>query len=196
MARVAIFVEKMYEDLELQYPKYRLKEAGHLVDIIGPVAHETYPSKHGYPQKAELEAADAKAKDYDLIVIPGGFSPDHMRRSEHIMRLANEAERLGIPMAAICHGPWLMCSTKVLRGRRCTSFYSIAGDVTNAGGQWVDEACVVDGPVITARTPDDLPAFMKAVIATLAGEKAAGEIGKPVAPAWVRNTLLVASERT
>ena len=94
-----------------------------------------------------------------------------------------------IPMAAICHGPWLMCSTKVLKGRRCTSFYSIISDVTNAGGQWVDEACVVDGPVITARTPDDLPAFMKAIIATLAGEKPTGEVGKPVAPPWVRNML-------
>ena len=189
MARIAIFVEKMYEDLELQYPKYRLAEAGHSVDIIGPKAHESYPSKHGYPQKATLDAADAKAKDYQLIVIPGGFSPDHMRRDEHILRIAREAADLGLPMAAICHGPWLMCSTKILKGHRCTSYFSIASDVTNAGGHWVDEACVVDGPVITARTPDDLPAFMKAVLTTLDGRKATGEVGKPVAPGWVRETL-------
>jgi len=189
MARVAILVEKMYEDLELQYPKYRLAEAGHTVDLIGPKVGEAYPSKHGYPQKATLAAADAKAKDYQLIVVPGGFSPDHMRRDEHIMRLAREAADLGLPMAAICHGPWLLCSTKILKGRRCTSFHSIASDVVNAGGKWVDEACVVDGPVITSRTPDDLPAFMKAVLAVLAGEKPAGEVGKPVAPAWVAKNL-------
>src|SRR6185436_15057882 len=100
MAKIAILVEKIYEDLELQYPKYRLKEAGHTVDIIGPKAGETYIAKHGYPQKAELSAKDAKAKDYALIVIPGGTSPDHMRRDEHMVRLVREADAAHIPMAA------------------------------------------------------------------------------------------------
>jgi protease I len=163
MARVAILVEKIYEDLELQYPKYRLKEAGHTVDIIGPKAGETYIAKHGYPQKAELSAKDAKATDYALIVIPGGTSPDHMRRDEHMVRLVREADAAHIPMAAICHGPWMLCSTNALKGKRCTSYMSIIDDVVNAGGKWVDEACVVDGTIITSRTPDDLPAFMTAV---------------------------------
>ena len=185
MARFGIFVEKIYEDLELQYPKYRLKEAGHTVDIIGPKAGESYEGKHGYPQKAELSAADVKAKDYALIVIPGGTSPDHMRRNEHIVRIAREADQAGIPMAGICHGPWLMCSTNALKGRRCTSYMSIVDDVRNAGGVWVDEACVVDGPIITSRTPDDLPAFMQAILSLLETGKATGTVGKPVAPAWV-----------
>ncbi len=185
MARIAILVEKIYEDLELQYPKYRLKEAGHEVDIIGPKAGEVYVGKHGYPQKAEKAAAEVKAGDYQLVVIPGGTSPDHMRRSEHMVAFVRDAAAKGIPMAAICHGPWMMCSTSVLRGRRCTSYMSIIDDVKNAGGQWVDEACVVDGPVITSRTPDDLPAFMKAILSYLETGKAHGTVGSPVAPAWV-----------
>src|SRR5436309_14455830 len=87
MARIAILVEKTYEDLELQYPRLRLKEAGHDVDIVGPKAGETYTGKWGYPQKAEKSASDVRAQDYALIVIPGGASPDHMRRSEHMLRL-------------------------------------------------------------------------------------------------------------
>jgi protease I len=189
MARVAILVEKIYEDLELQYPKYRLKEAGHTVDVIGPKAGETYVGKHGYPQKAELSAADVKIKDYQLLVIPGGTSPDHMRRSEHMVRIARDADKAGIPMAGICHGPWLMCSTSALKGRRCTSYMSIVHDVLNAGGKWVDEACVVDGPIITARTPDDLPAFMTAILTLLDGGKAQGTKGEPIAPEWVHKLV-------
>jgi protease I len=189
MARIGIIVEKIYEDLELQYPKYRLKEAGHSVDVIGPKAGETYVGKHGYPQKAEVNAADVKATDYQLIVIPGGTSPDHMRRNEHIVRLAREADKAQIPMAAICHGPWLLCSTNALRGRRCTSYMSIVSDVINAGGQWVDEACVVDGPIITSRTPDDLPAFMTAVLTLIKNGKADGTKGEPAAPAWVHDLV-------
>ncbi len=189
MARVAILVEKIYEDLELQYPKYRLREAGHVVDVIGPKKGETYIGKHGYPQVAEMSASDARAEDYDLLVIPGGTSPDHMRRSEHMVRLARDFAHLGKPMAGICHGPWLMCSTPSLRGRRCTSYMSIVDDVLNAGGVWVDEACVVDGNIITSRTPEDLPAFMKAILSLIETGRAVGEVGTPVAPAWVHATV-------
>jgi protease I len=189
MARVAILVEKIYEDLELQYPKYRLKEAGHDVHIIGPKKGETYVGKHGYPQVAEYGAADVRADDYDLLIIPGGTSPDHMRRSEHMVKLARSFAQLRKPMAAICHGPWLMCSTDVLKGKRCTSYMSIVHDVINAGGKWVDEACVVDGNVITSRTPDDLPAFMKAILSLIETGKAEATVGKPVAPAWVRDVI-------
>src|SRR5688500_10333438 len=93
MAKIAILVEKGYEDLELQYPRLRLKEAGHTVEIVGPKVGESavYVGKHGYPQKAEKSAADVKAGDYQLIVIPGGSSPDHMRRNEHMVKLVREA---------------------------------------------------------------------------------------------------------
>jgi protease I len=189
MAKIAILVEKIYEDLELQYPRLRLKEAGHTVDVIGPKAGETYVGKHGYPQKSEKAAKDVRAGDYDLIVIPGGSSPDHMRRSGDMVKFVRDAAAKKIPMAAICHGPWMLCSTDALRGRRCTSYMSIVHDVVNAGGKWVDEECVVDGPIITARTPDDLPAFMEAILQLVSGEKPKGRVGKPIAPEWVKDVI-------
>ncbi|HEY8666086.1 MAG TPA: type 1 glutamine amidotransferase domain-containing protein [Tepidisphaeraceae bacterium] len=193
MARVAILVEKMYEDLELQYPRLRLKEAGHTVDIVGPRAGESYASKHGYPQKADKTAKDVSASDYAAIIIPGGFSPDQMRRDEGLVNLVRAAAAAKLPLAAICHGPWMLCSTEALRGRRCTSFQSIVHDVVNAGGKWVDEECVVDGNIITARCPDDLPSFSNAILQILSGETATGAKGKPIAPQWLKETIPAAS---
>jgi protease I len=189
MAKIAILVEKIYEDLELQYPRLRLKEAGHGVEIIGPKAGETYVGKHGYPQKAEKSAADVRAGDYQLIVIPGGSSPDHMRRDGGMVKLVRSAAAQKIPMAAICHGPWMLCSTDTLRGRRCTSYMSIVHDVINAGGKWVDEECVVDGNIITSRCPDDLPAFTLAILQLLSEGTAQGSKGKPIAPSWLKEVI-------
>ena len=189
MAKIAILVENVYEDLELQYPRLRLKEAGHTVDVVGPKTGETYKGKHGYPQKAEKSAADVKATDYALIVIPGGASPDQMRRNEHMVKLVRDAAARNVPMAAICHGPWMLCSTNVLRGKRCTSFMSIVHDVINAGGKWVDEEVVVDGNIITSRTPDDLPSFSNAILQLVSEGKAEGVKGKPVAPGWVKDVI-------
>jgi protease I len=106
-----------------------------------------------------------------------------------MVKFVRAAAAKQIPMAAICHGPWMLCSTDALRGKRCTSFMSIVHDVINAGGVWVDEACVVDGNIITARTPEDLPAFMKAVLSLLDTGKAVGTVGKPVAPGWVSEVI-------
>jgi len=189
VAKIAILVEKIYEDLELQYPRLRLKEAGHAVEIVGPKAGETYLGKWGYPQKAEKSATDVKATDYALIVIPGGTSPDHMRRDGGMVRLVREAAAKGVPMAAICHGPWMLCSTDVLRGRRATSYMSIVHDVINAGAKWVDEECVVDGNLITSRCPDDLPSFSNAILQFVSEGKATGTKGKPIAPAWLMEMI-------
>jgi protease I len=189
MARIGILVEKTYEDLELQYPRLRLKEAGHEVHVIGPKAGETFVGKHGYPQRSEYAATAVRAEDYQLIVIPGGSSPDHMRRDGGMVKLVRDAAAKKVPMAAICHGPWMLCSTDVLKGRRCTSFMSIVHDVVNAGGKWVDEECVVDGPIITSRCPDDLPAFTRAILQLVSEGRSEGTKGKPIAPAWVMETL-------
>jgi protease I len=189
MARIAILVEKIYEDLELQYPRLRLKEAGHEVHIVGPKAGETYVGKWGYPQKSTHAASDVKASDYALIVIPGGSSPDHMRRDGGMVKLVREAAAKNVPMAAICHGPWMLCSTNVLKGRRCTSYMSIVHDVINAGGKWVDEEVVVDGHIITSRCPDDLPSFSNSILQFVSEGRAEGVKGKPIAPAWVKEVI-------
>lgn len=193
MARIAILLEQKYEDLELQYPRLRLKEAGHTVDVIAPKVGEKYVGKWGYPQTADKTSKEASAKDYQLIVIPGGTSPDFMRRDEGMIRICREAASAKIPMAAICHGPWMLCSTDSLKGRRCTSFFAIAHDVVNAGGKWVDEECVVDSGIITARCPDDLPAFMQAILQLVAGESPKGTKGKPIAPGWMTETIPASS---
>ena len=189
MARIAILLEKMYEDAELQYPRLRLKEAGHEVTVVGPKANETYVGKYGYPQRSERAATAVSAADFDLIVIPGGSSPDHMRRDGGMVKLVRDAAARKLPMAAICHGPWMLCTADALRGRRCTSYMSIVHDVVNAGGKWVDEECVVDGPIITSRTPDDLPAFTRAILQLVSEGKAEGSKGSPVAPGWVKDTI-------
>ena len=189
MAKIAILLEQKYEDLELQYPRLRLREAGHVVEIIAPKTGEKYLGKWGYPQMADKASKEVKAREYDLIVIPGGTSPDFMRRDEGLIKLVRDAAAAKIPMAAICHGPWMLCSTDALKGRRCTSFFAIAHDVVNAGGKWVDEECVVDGPIITSRCPDDLPSFSNAILQVVSEGKAEGVKGKPIAPQWMKETI-------
>lgn len=169
--RVAVLVEKFYEDLELWYPVLRLREAGCSVKIVGPKTGEIYLSKHGYPAESDVSAADVKADDFDAIIIPGGYSPDHMRRHPSMVDLVTDAARKGIVLAAICHGPWMLCSTKLLQGRKLTGYMSIRDDVENAGAIWQDAPCVVDGNLVTSRTPDDLPAFMQGIFSAL-GEPA------------------------
>lgn len=158
--RVAVLVEQQYQEMEVWYPVYRLREAGCVVELVGPEAGKTYASKLGYPAKATLAAKDAIATDFAAVVIPGGFSPDYIRRSEAMMKLVRDALAQGKPVAAICHGPWVLCSTTGLKGKKVTCFHSIKDDVTNAGGTYVDQEVCIDGNVITSRTPEDLPAFV------------------------------------
>ncbi len=162
--RVAVLVEQQYQEMEVWYPVYRLREAGCEVVLVGPEAGKTYPSKLGYPAKADASAEDTSADRFHAIVIPGGFAPDYIRRSEPMLKLVRDLSAQGKPVAAICHGPWVLCSTTALKGKKVTCFHSIKDDVTNAGGTYVDQEVVIDGNVITSRTPDDLPAFVVAII--------------------------------
>jgi protease I len=166
--RVAVLVEQKYEELEVWYPVYRLREAGCEVVLVGPKAGETYPSKLGYPAKADVSAADATADRFAAVVIPGGFAPDYVRRSEAMLKLVRDLHAQGKPLAAICHGPWVLCSTTALKGRKATGFHSIKDDMVNAGATFVDQEVCVDGNVITSRRPDDLPAFVAALLVSLA----------------------------
>jgi protease I len=168
--RVAVLVEQKYEELEVWYPVYRLREAGCEVVLVGPEAGKTYPSKLGYPAVADVSAKDARADQFDAVIIPGGFAPDYIRRSESMLKLVRDLFAKGKPVAAVCHGPWVLCSVRlpqggtVLAGRKVACFHSIKDDVANAGGTYVDQEVVIDGNLITSRKPDDLPAFVGAVI--------------------------------
>jgi protease I len=167
MKRVCILAENFYEEMELWYPYYRLQEAGAEVDLVGSAAGATYTGKHGYPLRATKASADVKAEDYDLILIPGGYSPDHMRRCAATVALVKEADRLKRPIAAICHGGWMQASCCNLKGKRVTSFMSIKDDLVNAGAEWVDQPVVVDGHLISSRTPKDLVPFTRALLQAL-----------------------------
>ena len=166
---IALMVDREYQELELWYPYYRLGDEGAKVVRVGPRANEVYPSKLGYPCSSDVAAADVKGGQFDAVVIPGGWCPDFMRRDATMIRFVQQCAEAQIVLAAICHGGWMLCCTGALRGRRATSFVAIKHDMINAGAEWVDEQCVVDGPVITARKPDDLPAFCRAIIDTLGG---------------------------
>ncbi len=165
---VAILLEQVYEDPEFWYPYYRFKEAGAKVTVIAPEIKE-YKSKHGYPARADLAAADAKAGDYDAVIVPGGFSPDYMRRSPGMVNFLKQAYEQGSIVAAICHGPWMLASIGAADGKKMTAFFSIMDDIVNAGAIFVDDEVVRDGNVITSRTPEDLPAFCREIINALQG---------------------------
>ena len=167
--RIAVLLEQQYQELEVWYPVYRLQEAGATVVLVAPEAGKSYPSKLGYPAKSDAAANDVRAEEFAGIVIPGGFCPDYIRRSEAMLKLVRDADALKKPLAAICHGPWVLCSTTALRGRKVTSFYAIRDDVVNAGANWVDEEVVIDGHIITSRKPEDLPAFTLAFLKAVAG---------------------------
>jgi protease I len=168
--KVAVLVEDMYEDLELWYPFIRLKEAGYQPVIIGSGTKETYLSKHGYPAKAGLSADKASSDDFEAVIIPGGFAPDHMRRHPPMVDFVKKMYSKQKLVASICHAGSMLVSANVLKGKKATSFYSIKDDMINAGVRWFDEEVVVDGNLITSRTPEDLPAFMKAILQHLGAE--------------------------
>ncbi|MCS6977403.1 MAG: type 1 glutamine amidotransferase [Gemmatales bacterium] len=161
----AVLVEQLYQELEIWYPVYRLREAGCKVTIVGPEAGKEYPSKLGYPCKSDKAAKDVRADDFDILIIPGGYAPDHIRRHEAMIRLTSDMAEQGKIIAAICHGPWVLCSTQALKGKKATCFFAIKDDVINAGAQYLDAEVVRDGNIITSRKPDDLPAFMQAIFA-------------------------------
>ena len=164
MKSIALLVEQQYQEMEVWYPVYRLRDAGFNVVMVGPEAGKTYPSKLGYPAKSDAAAKDVTASQFAAVVIPGGFCPDYIRRSEAMLKLVRDMHEAKKPVAAICHGPWVLCSTTALKGRKATCFHAIKDDVINAGATYVDEEVVIDGNVITSRTPDDLPAFVRAIL--------------------------------
>ncbi len=167
--KIAVLAEDIYEDLELWYPLLRLREAGAQTVVVGPGPAKTHSSKHGYEVKVDKFVKDVKPGDFDAIVIPGGYAPDHMRRHPAMVDLVRQAVKSNKVVAAICHAPWMLASADVLKGRTVTSFFAIKDDLVHAGANYRDAEVVVDGNLITSRQPADLPAFCRAIITALAG---------------------------
>lgn len=164
MRKVAILIENLFDERELIYPYFRLLEEGFEVHLIGSKKDEVYASKNGVTEKSTHASDEVSANDYVGVVIPGGFSPDHMRRTKATVDFVREMDKAKKPIAAICHGPWMLASACDLKGKKVTSFFSIKDDLTNAGADYMDAEVVVDGHLITSRTPKDLPAFIKTFI--------------------------------
>jgi len=162
--RIAVLVDNLYQEMEVWYPLYRFREAGAEVVLVGASAGQTYTSKLGYPAVADKSYNEVRSSDFDGVIIPGGFAPDHIRRHSKALQFVREINDQGKLVAAICHGLWVPCSAGILRGRRATSFFAIKDDVINAGASWEDSEVVVDGNLVSARKPDDLPAFCIAAI--------------------------------
>ena len=165
-ARVAILVEDLYQDLEVWYPYYRLREAGAEPVFVGTGKAE-YKGKYGYPVVPHTTADRISAAQFDAVIVPGGYAPDHLRRYPAVLKLVREADRGGKVLGAICHAGWVLCSADVVRGKTLTCFSAIKDDLVNAGARYVDRAVVRDGQLITSRKPDDLPAFMAAILQAL-----------------------------
>jgi protease I len=169
--RLLMFVDDIYEDLELWYPKLRLTEAGAHVTVAGPEMGRAYAGKHSYPCVADAAIVDMEAADFNGVVIPGGFMPDKLRRDPKVLQLVRSFAEAGKPVAAICHGGWIPISAGVYRGVRVTGSRGIKDDLVNAGAIWEDATVVVDRHFVSSRKPDDLPDFCRAIIEVLTKRK-------------------------
>jgi protease I len=164
MKKIVALVDEVYEDLELWYPRLRFEEEGWKVTVAGTEAGKTYTGKHGYPCRSDVAFSSVSAGDFDALLVPGGFAPDKMRRDPRVLELVREMDRQGKLIAFICHAGWVLISAGILKGRRATSTVGIRDDMVNAGARWADEPLVVDGNLVSSRTPADLPAFARAAV--------------------------------
>jgi protease I len=165
--RVAILAETLYQDQELWYPYFRLKEEGAEVMVVGSGSEKTYTSKFGYPVTVDKNAAEVQAVDFDAVIIPGGYAPDHMRRYPEMVALVRQAYERGRIVAAICHGGWIPISARVYRGVKVTGSPGIKDDLENAGAFWVDAPVVIDRHFVSSRKPEDLPDFCRGMLEVL-----------------------------
>jgi len=168
--RIAILIEDNYQVLEAWYPYLRLREEGIETVFVGSGKRE-YKSKDGYLARRDVSIDEARAEDFDGVIIPGGYAPDLMRRNKKMVEFVRRMHDEGKLVAAICHAGWMLVSADIIRGRKVTGFFSIKDDLENAGAEFVDAEVVIDGNIITSRNPFDLPVFMRAIIEFLKGRK-------------------------
>ena len=165
--KVAILIDQLFQDSEVTEPKDKLQGAGFKVDIIGPSTQEEFIGKKGTRIKADKSIEQVFAKDYIGLVIPGGWAPDKMRMNEKMVQFVEEINIKDKPIACICHGGSMLIEAGVVKGRKLTSYASIKTDLINAGARWFDKEVVVDGNLITSRTPADLPIFCAELLKAL-----------------------------
>jgi len=170
-ARVLIVATDRFEESELFGPKAILEGKGAKVTLASLTTDEIMATVHDEPGRRivpDMRIADARADDFDALLLPGGVgNPDRLRTDAATVALIRAFDSVGKPIASICHGPWLLVEADVLRGRRATSWPSIRTDLRNAGAEVVDEPAVTDGHLVTSRNPDDVPAFTDALIAAI-----------------------------
>ncbi|MFC4322196.1 type 1 glutamine amidotransferase domain-containing protein [Litchfieldia salsa] len=165
--KIIQLVSDDFEDLELWYPVLRLREEGATVHIVGEKKGEQYIGKYGVPIVSDLSFQEIEPNDYDAILVPGGWSPDKLRRYEEVLHMVKTMDDQQKPVGQICHAGWVLISAKILEGKKVTSTPGIKDDMTNAGAIWLDEAVVVDGHLISSRRPPDLPDYMREFIKVL-----------------------------
>lgn len=166
MKKIAVLVEALFEESELIYPYHRLREDFEVV-LVGSEKDKEYPSKAGYLVKSDISSKEANPDDFDGAYIPGGFSPDGMRKHQETVDFIKAIHDKGKPVAAICHGPWVLADAGILDGKKATSTPTIKHDIINAGAKWEDSEVVVDDKIITSRSPQDLPAHVKVFVEEL-----------------------------
>lgn len=166
---VICLLDDEFEDLELWYPVYRVREAGATVLYAGPQKGKTHIGKYGVPAVADLSFDEVSSSDIAGLLVPGGWAPDKLRRFADVLRLTREFHEAGKPIAQICHAGWVLISAKIVSGYTMTSTPGIRDDLENAGAIWVDQEVVVDRNIVSGRRPPDLPAFTKAFVDVLAG---------------------------
>ncbi|OGF48811.1 MAG: protease [Candidatus Firestonebacteria bacterium RIFOXYA2_FULL_40_8] len=164
---IVILVAEQFQDMEVMYPYYRFKEEGAEVIAAGTGSAEVYNGKFGYPVKVTTTADKLKASEIDAVIIPGGWAPDFLRRYDFVNKFVGDAFKKGKIIASICHGGSVLVSAHILKGKTATAFKAVKDDMVYAGCNFVDKEVVIDGNLITSRTPDDLPAFCKAIIEKL-----------------------------
>lgn len=172
--RIAALIGDGFEESELVEPQKALETAGAIVTIVGidEKARQKIRGKRGLDEGAGATAeelvADCTAEDFDALLIPGGMSPDHIRMNKEVQRFVREFDTAKKPMFIICHGPQVLISAQLVRGRTLTGFASIADDIRNAGGLYRDQPVVNDGNWVSSRNPSDLPQFNRAIVEKLA----------------------------
>ncbi|MEY4266690.1 MAG: protease [Pseudomonadota bacterium] len=169
--RIAVLAERDFEDLELWYPLLRLREAGAETVVVG-MGEASYRGKHGIEVKVDRQIADIGTETFDGIVVPGGWAPDRLRRDPAILALVRRVFEQGRMIASICHGPWVLISARICAGKRMAGVVAVKDDLEYAGAVFVDEEVVIDGNLVTARTPRDIPAWGRAIVAALAAQQA------------------------